>query len=105
MEPLPHNLLSAALHVIWEHGHSEDERAVELIAKRVPGFSAEQCAAASRLAAVLNRTAYDLAAAWFASRGKKGLYPTVDALEERCPGFSGTDYAEAISNNVLWARK
>ena len=70
----------------------------------VPGFSAEQYAAASRLSAALDRTAYDLAAAWFASRGK-GPYPTVDELEERCPGFSGTDYAEAISNNILWRRK
>jgi hypothetical protein len=105
MERLPQELLSAALHVIWDHGHCEDQRAVELIAQRVPGFSTEQYAAASRLAAMLDRTAYELAVAWFASRGKRGLYPTVDGLEERCPGFSGTDYAETISNNILWARK
>lgn len=105
MERLPKELLSAALHVLWEHGHAEDQRAVELITQRVPGFSAEQYDAASRRAAVLDRTAYDLAAAWFASRGNIGLYPTVDGLEERCPGFSGTDYAEVIGNNILWARK
>ena len=105
MSSLPQKLLSVALRVIWERGHSEDQRAVELIAERLPGFSNEQYAAASRLAAALNRTAYDLAAAWFASRGNRGLYPTVDELEERCPGFSGTDYAEAISNNITWARR
>jgi hypothetical protein len=104
MSSLSQKLLSAGLHVKWESGHSEDRRAVELLAERVPGFSDEQYVAASRLAAVLDRTAYELAAAWFASRGK-GPYPTVDELEERCPGFSGTDYAEAISNNILWARK
>jgi len=104
MPSLPQKLLSAGLHVLWESGHSEDQRAVELLAERVPGFSDEQYAAASRLAAALDRTAYDLAAAWFASRGK-GAYPTVDQLEQRYPGFSGTDYAEAITNNILWARK
>jgi hypothetical protein len=74
------------------------------LAERAPGFSNEEYAAASRLAAAMSRTAYDLAAAWFASRGK-AQYPTVSELEHRCPGFSGTDYAEAITNNVLWARK
>jgi hypothetical protein len=55
MEPLPQELLSAALHVKWEHGHSEDQRAVELIAQRISGFSIEQYAEASRLAAALAR--------------------------------------------------
>src|SRR5262249_54065461 len=104
MPSLPQNLLTAGLYVLWESRHSEDRRAVELLAERLPGFSDEQYAAASRLAAALDRTAYGLAAAWFAGRGK-GRYPTVDELEERCPGFSGTAYAEAISNNILWARK
>src|SRR5262245_36128364 len=104
MSSLPQKLLSAGLHVLWESGHSDDQRAVELLAERAPGFSDEQYGVASRLAAALDRTAYDLAAAWFASRGK-GPYPTVDELEERCPGFSGTDYAEAINHNTLWARK
>ena len=45
-----------------------------------------------------------LASGWFASWGK-GPYPTVDELETRCPGFSGTDYAEAVGKNVTWARK
>jgi hypothetical protein len=104
MPSLPQKLLSAGLHVLWESGHSGDQRAIELLAERVPGFSDEQYAAASRLAAALDRMAYDLAAAWFASAGK-GPYPTVDELGEGCPGFSGTDYAEAIRNNLLWARK
>jgi hypothetical protein len=104
MELLPKELLSAALQVLWEHGHSEDQRSVELIAQRIPGVSAEQCAAASRLSAAMDRTAFDLAAAWFASRWK-GPSPTVDELEDRCPGFSGTDYAEAINNNLIWASK
>jgi hypothetical protein len=93
MSALPQKLLSAALRVKWETGHSQDQRAVKLLAERVPGFTAEQYAEASRRAA-----------AWFATRGQ-GPYPTVGALEARCPGFSGTDYAEAVGNNVTWARK
>jgi hypothetical protein len=104
MSPLPQNLLCAGLHVLWESGHSQDQRAVQLLSERVPGFSNEQYTDASRLAAALDQTAYDLAAAWFASHGK-GPYPTVNELEERCPGFSGSEYAQAISNNILWARK
>jgi hypothetical protein len=101
---LPQKLLSAALRVKWETGHSQDQQAVELLAERVPGFTAEQYAEASRRAAELDAAAYDLAAAWFATRGQ-GPYPTVEMLEARCPGFAGNDYAEAIGNNVTWARK
>ncbi|HEX3149681.1 MAG TPA: hypothetical protein VHR66_16515 [Gemmataceae bacterium] len=104
MSALPQELLSAALRVKWETGQSQDPRAIELLAERVPGFATEQYAEASRRAAELDRAAFDMADAWFASRGQ-GSYPTVDALEARCPGFSGTDYAEAVSNNVTWARK
>jgi hypothetical protein len=104
MSALPQKLLSAALRVKWETGHSDDARAVALLAERVPGFTAEQYAEASRRSAELDSAAYDLAAAWFATRGQ-GIYPTVEALEARCPGFSGTDYAEAVGNNVTWARK
>lgn len=104
MSALPEKLLSAALRVKWETGHSQDQRAVELVGERVPGFAAEQYAEASRRAAELDGVAYDLAAAWFATRGQ-GSYPTVDALEARCPGFSGSDYAEAVGKNVTWARK
>jgi hypothetical protein len=46
----------------------------------------------------------DLAAAWFASRGQ-GPYPTAEALEARCPGFAAADYAGAVRNNILRARK
>jgi len=104
MSALPQKLLGAALRVKWETGHSQDRRAAELLAERVPGFTAGQYAEASRRAAELDSAAYSLAAAWFASWGQ-GPYPTVDALEARCPGFSGTDYAEAVGNNVTWARK
>jgi hypothetical protein len=104
MEPLSQNLLSAALHVKWQHGHSEDQRAVELIAQRQPGFTVEQYAEATRLAAALDAAAYESAAAWFASQGK-GPRPTAAELESRFPGFSSDDYAEAASNNTLWARK
>jgi hypothetical protein len=104
MSALPQKLLSVALRVKWETGHSQDQRAVELLAERVPGLNAEQYAEASRRAAELDSAAYDLAAAWFATRGQ-GPYPTGDALEARCPGFSGADYAEAVRSNVTWARK
>src|SRR5947208_3465376 len=104
MEPLPQELLSAALHVKWEHGHAEDRRAVELIAQRVPGFSAEQYAEASRLAAAMDREAGELAVAWFARRGE-GAGPSMAGLKDRYPGFSWDDYGEAVNNNILWARK
>ena len=104
MQQLPEELLSAALHVKWEQGHSEDQRAVESIAQRVPGFSAEQYGEASRLAAALDAAAYKLAAAWFASQGK-GPEPTMAGLKARYPGFSWDDYGEVVNNNILWARK
>jgi hypothetical protein len=104
MSALPQKLLSRALQVKWEIGHAQDQQAVELLAERIPGFTAGEYAEASRRAAELDSAAYDLAAAWFVTRGR-GPYPTVDALEARCPGFSGTDYAEAVGNNVTWARK
>jgi hypothetical protein len=104
MSAVPQKLLSVALRVKWETGHSQDRRAVDLLAERVPGFTSEQYAEAGRRAAELDAAAYALAAAWFASRGQ-GPYPTVGALEARCPGFSGIDYAEAVGNNVTWARK
>jgi hypothetical protein len=104
METLPQILLSATLHVKWEHGHSEDQRAVELISQRQPGFTLEQYAEAIRLAAALDAAAYELAAAWFASQGK-GRTPTVPELESRFPGFSRDDYAQTVNNNLLWARK
>jgi len=59
---------------------------------------------ASRLAAALDAAAYELAAVWFASQGK-GPRPTVADLESRFPGFSRDDYAEAVNNYILWARK
>jgi hypothetical protein len=52
----------------------------------------------------MDAAAYELAAAWFARRGK-GQGPTVEAFQARYPGFSWVDYAEAVDNNILWARK
>jgi hypothetical protein len=104
MSALPQKLLSAALRVKWETGHSEDQRAVELLVEQVPGFTSEQYAESSRRAAELDSVAYDLAATWFASGGE-GPYPKAAALEISYPGFFWSDYAEAVSNNVTWARK
>jgi len=104
MELLPEELLSAALHVKWEHGRSADQRAIELIAQRVAGFSAKQYGEATKLAAAMDAAAYELAAAWFARQGK-GQGPTVEVLQASYPGFFWTDYAEAVDNNILWARK
>lgn len=104
MSELPQALLGAALRVKWGTGHSRDERAVELLAERVPGFNPEQYAEASRRAAEMDEVAFALADAWFATRGQ-GPYPAADGLKTRFPGFSDADYAEAVSNNVTWARK
>src|SRR5262249_43102193 len=104
MSSLPATLLGAALRVKWEHGRAGDERAVQSLAERAPGFSAEQYAEAGRLAAVLDGAAYELAAAWFASRGEAPM-PTSEELECLCPGFAAADYAESIQKNILWARK
>jgi hypothetical protein len=104
MASLPQKLLGAALRVVWEHGRSEDQQAVGLIAQRVPGFSDARYAEASRRAAALDRSAYEMAAAWFASRGQ-GPGPTTDELQARHPGFAWEDYAEAAANNLTWARR
>jgi hypothetical protein len=84
MSALPQKLLSTALRVKWESGHSQDRRAVELLAERVPGFTAEMYAEANRRAAELDSLAYQLAAAWFARQGQ-GPYPTVDVPEAHSP--------------------
>jgi hypothetical protein len=104
MHQLPQNLLSAALHVKWEHGHSEDQRATDLIAQRVPGFTTEQYGEASRLAAALDQEAGELAADWFANVGE-GTELSMAELHVRHPGFSWDDYGEAVNNHILWARK
>jgi hypothetical protein len=97
-------LLSAALAVLWERGQAENEQAVRLLAERVPGFSDEQYLQASTSAREMSHVAYELAAAWFASRGK-APQPRADDVADRCPGFHVDDYIEAIQNNLLWARK
>jgi hypothetical protein len=104
MSALPPRLLGAALRVKWEIGRAGDEKFIQLLATRVPGFSPDQYAQAGRLAAVLDGAAYELAADWFAHRGQTP-YPTTEELECLCPGFAPDDYAQAIENNILWARK
>jgi len=101
---LPAVLLSAALRVKWERGRVGTAYAAKLLAERVPGFTSAQYAEAGRLAAVLNGAAYELAAAWFASKGQAPM-PTPEDLKCLCPGFSPMDYEEAIQKNILWARK
>ncbi|HWB14359.1 MAG TPA: hypothetical protein VG826_34355 [Pirellulales bacterium] len=104
MAPPPRELLSAALRVKWERGPAEESHAVDLLANRAPGFGAEQYQEASQRAAALDGTAFELAAEWFAGRGQTA-FPQEEQLESRHPGFAPADYAEAIKNNVLWARK
>lgn len=104
MSTLPQRLLSQALHIRWGTDRSPDWRAAEGLEDRVPGFSAAQYAEADRRAAALDAEAYDLASAWFASRGQ-GEYPSVDLLKARHPGFPDADYDLAIHNNIMWARK
>jgi hypothetical protein len=104
MSLLPAALLGAALRVKWEHGRAGDEQAIQLLAERVPGFNAGQYAEAGRLASVLDGAAYELAAAWFASRGQAPM-PRSQELECLCPGFARADYIEAMQKNILWARK
>lgn len=101
---LPAPLLSAALRILWAHGHAGDAQAVRLLAERLPGFTADQYAEAGRYAAVLNGAACELAGAWFADRGRTEA-PTPGELECLCPGFAAQDYAAAVENALLWARK
>src|SRR5438105_3535542 len=104
LDQLPQLLLSAALRVLWAHGRAGDAEGVRLLAERVPGFTADQYTEAGRCAAVLNGAAYELAAAWFADRGRTSA-PTPDELECLCPGFAAQDYRDAAENALLWARK
>lgn len=97
-------LLSAALHLMWEGGAISADEAARALEQRVPGFHREQYAEARRLATVLNGAAFELADAWHASKGQEPG-PTAEELACLCPGFLPGDYAEAISNNLLWAAK
>jgi hypothetical protein len=91
-------LLSAAIRAKWESGHFGVQRAAELLAERVPGFTAEQYAEASQLAAALDKAAYDLVAAWLAT-GEKRYDPMEEKLKTRCPEFSDSDYSAVIRYN------
>ena len=104
MSSISSELLGAALRMKWDHGLVGTERGIQLLAERVPGFTASQYAEAGRLAAVLDGSAYELASAWFASQGQAPM-PTSKELESLCPGFARADYVDAIQNNILWARK
>ncbi len=104
MSVLLPELLSAALHLMWDRGALSEEDAMRVLEVRVRGFSREQYAEARRLAAVLNGAAFELADAWHAFKGREPG-PTTEELACLCPGFLPGDYAEAISNNLLWAAK
>jgi hypothetical protein len=104
MSSFPQSLLSEALRIKWEHGHAGNREAAWLLSERLPGYSAREYAEAGRRAAVLDGTAYELAADWFAGKGRQ-VMPTAEELECLCPGFAPADYAEAIRKNTLWARK
>ena len=82
----------AALKVLWETGHSDDQRGVDLIAKRMPGFRTEECGEASKRAAAMDREAGELADAWVGNG--QGPGPTVSGLEASHPGFSWVEIRE-----------
>jgi hypothetical protein len=103
MSQLVQALLSAALRVKWEQGYLGDRHGLRLLAERMPGFSAEDYAAAYSRAEVLNATAWRMADEWHASRAKAVV--TTETLAAACPGFADADYVEAISKNLTWARK
>jgi hypothetical protein len=105
MPVLAQHLLSAALRVRWEDHPASDRDAVRRLSERVPGFDDAQYAEALNRAEDLNSQAYDLAAAWFAARGRPEAWPRVVDLGGLCPGFTWNDYEEAIEKNILWARK
>jgi hypothetical protein len=105
MSSLPQNLLSAALRVLWDGHASSEQQAMRLLSERAPGFDTEQYVEARRCARMLDREAYDLAAAWFASRGRPEKWPSVHDLRRAFPGSDESDYDEAIEKNILWARK
>ena len=101
---LPAELLSRALRLKWVLGSAEKELAVRSLAGQFPGFRDSQYSEAWQLVMVLDGAAYELAAAWFESKGREPG-PTADDLKCLCPGFRDEDYADAIGNNILWARK
>jgi hypothetical protein len=103
MSQLPQTLLSAALRVQWEQGHLGERHALRLLAERVPGFREDEYAVAYRYAETLDATAWQMAEEWQASRGQAIV--TQEVLAEACPGFADSDYAEALSKNLTWARK
>ena len=104
MSDLPPELLSAALHLKWVRGPTPDAEALRFLADRVPGFIRARYEEALRLASVLDGAAFELADDWHAAKGR-APGPTAEELACLCPGFLPSDYAEAISNNLLWAAK
>ncbi len=104
MNDIPPSLRSRALHLRWESPVREEAQAAEALRKLAGEFTIKQCTEAWRAAAVLDGAAFELAEAWFASRGASPS-PTEGELELLCPGFLPDDYTMAIHNNILWARK
>jgi hypothetical protein len=100
----PQALLGAALRLRWERGALGEGEAARLLAEYAPGLPRRAYAAAWGRVAILDGVAYDLAANWFAGKGRAAM-PTAAELECLCPGFAPADYAEAVRNNILWARR
>jgi hypothetical protein len=99
----PRDLLSSALRVKWEVGHTGEKQSLRALAERRPGLDAESYAQAYARATALDEAAWRLADAWHASKGSAPI--SVDDLSTAHPGFSTEDYEQAISNNLLWASK
>jgi hypothetical protein len=97
------DLLSGGLQLIWERGHEGDRQLARLLSERKPRYTKEAYASALKRARALNDAAWKLADAWHESRGKAII--SQEQLEARCPGFTTADYADAIRNNLTWARK
>jgi hypothetical protein len=103
MSHLPQRLLSLALRVKWEVGYRGEKQALRALAERMPGLDTELYAEAFARASAMNDEAWRLADAWHDSKGS--AYFSRDDLAPGHPGFALEDYEEAISNNLLWARK
>lgn len=91
MSALLPELLSAALHLMWERGTLSEDEAIRALEVRVRGFGREQYAEARRLAAVMNGAAFQLADAWHDTKGREPG-PTTEELACLCPG-GGNDWS------------
>ena len=97
-------LLSAALHLMWDRPALSEDESISSLEFCFPGYSRERYIEARGLASILTGSAFELADAWHAAKGREPG-PSVEELACLCPGFLTGDYAEAISKNLLWAAK